>query len=163
MELNIGNLNLAAQFKSSLYNSQQEENTNNVYNTAMVPSMNMPASPTLNVVIPSGLNTAFQEPLINTKKTQDVKRRPKTAQNRGAVVQKNINTVQQKRRILTGQKRLNQADSVATSSMIVMNEKKMSVAAGTTTKGIVSLYNKGFVPKKTGMYSRATKFATASR
>jgi len=28
-----------------------------------------------------------------------------------------------------------------------MNDKKMNVADGATAKGIVSLYNRGFVPK----------------
>ena len=40
-----------------------------------------------------------------------------------------------------------------------MNERKLNVAAGTTVKGIVSLYNKGFVPKKTGKVSKKSMFA----
>ena len=43
-----------------------------------------------------------------------------------------------------------------------MNEKKLNVAAGSTVKGIVSLYNKGFVPKKTGKVSKRSMFAAGN-
>ena len=46
------------------------------------------------------------------------------------------------------------------SNLVVMNDKQMNIARGATAKGIVSLYNKGFVPKKTGKVSRKSKFAT---
>ena len=65
----------------------------------------------------------------------------------------------QQRRILTGKTR-QIPNSTINSSLVVMNEKKMSVAADATTKGILSLYNKGFIPKKSGMVSRTSKFAT---
>lgn len=65
----------------------------------------------------------------------------------------------QQRRILTGKTR-QIPNSTINSSLVVMNEKKMSVAADVTTKGILSLYNKGFIPKKSGMVSRTSKFAT---
>ena len=39
----------------------------------------------------------------------------------------------------------------------------MSIAAGATSAGIVSLYNKGFVPKKTGKISKKSKLANASK
>ena len=35
----------------------------------------------------------------------------------------------------------------------------MNIAKDATAKGIVSLYNKGFVPKKTGKVSKKSKFA----
>lgn len=66
----------------------------------------------------------------------------------------------QQRRILTGKTRQVGQNSTINSSLIVMNEKKMNVAADATAKGIVSLYNRGFVPKKSGMVSRTSKFAT---
>ena len=46
------------------------------------------------------------------------------------------------------------------SNLVVMNDKQMNIAKGATAKGIVSLYNKGFVPKKTGKVSKKSKFAT---
>ena len=46
------------------------------------------------------------------------------------------------------------------SNLVVMNDKQMNIAKGATAKGIVSLYNHGFVPKKTGKVSRKSKFAT---
>ena len=49
-----------------------------------------------------------------------------------------------------------------TSNLVVMNDKQMSIAKDATAKGIVSLYNKGFVPKKTGKVSKSSKFAAAS-
>ena len=119
----------------------------------------MPISPTLNVVVPSGgTKTAMQEPLISTKKNQEQRKRPKTAQYRGGAAAPKAGNLLQKRRVQTGTKRLKYTDSVATSSLIVMNDKKMSVAAGTTTQGILALYNKGFVPKKSGLVSRASRF-----
>ena len=36
----------------------------------------------------------------------------------------------------------------------------MNIAKDATAKGIVSLYNKGFVPKKTGKVSKKSMFAT---
>ena len=36
------------------------------------------------------------------------------------------------------------------------------MAAGSTVKGIVSLYNKGFVPKKTGKVSKRSMFAVGN-
>lgn len=48
-------------------------------------------------------------------------------------------------------------------SLVVMNDRQMSVAAGATSSGIVSLYNKGFVPKKTGKVSKKSKLANASK
>ena len=41
-----------------------------------------------------------------------------------------------------------------------MNEKRMHIASNATAMGIVSLYNKGFVPKKTGKVSRKSNFAS---
>lgn len=37
----------------------------------------------------------------------------------------------------------------------------MHISSDATAKGIVSLYNKGFVPKKTGMVSKKSKFASS--
>ena len=37
------------------------------------------------------------------------------------------------------------------------------MAAGSTVKGIVSLYNKGFVPKKTGKVSKRSMFAVGNK
>lgn len=50
-----------------------------------------------------------------------------------------------------------------TSGLVVMNEKQMQIADNATAKGIVSLYNKGFVPKKTGKVSKNSKFATTNK
>ena len=48
-------------------------------------------------------------------------------------------------------------------SHVVMNQRHMSVANGATSVGIVSLYNKGFVPKKTGKVNKKSKLAVTSK
>ena len=55
------------------------------------------------------------------------------------------------------------ADERLDSSVVIMNEKQMAVADNATTKGIVSLYNHGFVPKRTGKVSNNSKFAASKR
>ena len=54
-------------------------------------------------------------------------------------------------------------EKVLGSSVVIMNDKKMAVAKGTTTKGVVSLYNKGFVPKKTGKVATRSKFFAGTK
>ena len=44
-----------------------------------------------------------------------------------------------------------------------MNAKKMNVSSGATATGIVSLYNKGFVPKNTGKINNKSKFGTFNK
>lgn len=44
-----------------------------------------------------------------------------------------------------------------------MNAKTMSVGQGATATGIVSLYNKGFVPKKTGKVNKKSQFGTFNK
>ena len=55
------------------------------------------------------------------------------------------------------------ADERLDSSVVIMNEKQMAVADNATAKGIVSLYNHGFVPKRTGKVSNNSKFAASKR
>ena len=52
---------------------------------------------------------------------------------------------------------------VFNASLVTMNDKQMSIGTGATAKGIVSLYNKGFVPKKTGKVSKKSKFALTGK
>ena len=44
-----------------------------------------------------------------------------------------------------------------------MNEKQMNIAKDATAKGIVSLYNRGFVPKKTGKVNKKSNFAKTGK
>jgi hypothetical protein len=47
--------------------------------------------------------------------------------------------------------------------MVMMNNKVMSAAQGMTKLGAVSLYNKGFFPKKGGMVVHSSNFGKIAR
>ena len=61
------------------------------------------------------------------------------------------------------QNSVQQQQDTFTSNLVCMNDKQMNIAKDATAKGIVSLYNKGFVPKKTGKVSKKSQFALTSK
>ena len=130
------------------------------------PMKEMPASPPLNVVLPSNVKTGF----LKTTTTGDAKKRvggqkkprAQTATHRkrplNAAGGRGFN--HRGRRIKAG---MDDQDEVYSSSLVVMNDKWMNVGPGASAKGIVSLYNKGFVPKKTGKVNQKSKFCRSGK
>ena len=92
---------------------------------------------------------------MNGPNVSRIKKRAKTATNRGKNSNANWKRQSGRQRGKSGE-----MTDVFNASLVTMNDKHMSIGRGATAKGIVSLYNKGFVPKKSGKVSKRSNFST---